>query len=79
MRISCNVGFLGVLTVAFVALKLCGIIAWPWWIVLLPLMAIVLIYAVAYGTLALVLLVYVSALCAGHSIRVTKLRKGGNG
>lgn len=32
-----GVGFIGLLTVAFVVLKLCGIIAWSWWWVLSPL------------------------------------------
>ena len=30
-------GFSGLLTIAFVVLKLCGVINWSWWLVLLPL------------------------------------------
>lgn len=30
-------GFLEVLTIVFVVLKLCGAIDWSWWLVLLPL------------------------------------------
>ena len=29
-------GFCGLLTIAFVVLKLCGVINWSWWLVLLP-------------------------------------------
>lgn len=34
---SGGIGFAGLLTVAFVVLKLCGVIAWSWWWVLSPL------------------------------------------
>lgn len=30
-------GILSILLVAFVVLKLCGVIAWSWWLVLAPL------------------------------------------
>lgn len=33
---SCGVDFLGLLTIAFIVLKLCGVIAWSWWWVLSP-------------------------------------------
>ncbi|MDK0812096.1 hypothetical protein P5E54_15270 [Clostridium perfringens] len=29
-------GILEVLTLIFIVLKLCGVIAWTWWLVLLP-------------------------------------------
>lgn len=29
-------GFLGVLTIVFIVLKLINVIAWSWWLVLLP-------------------------------------------
>lgn len=32
-----GVGFCGLLTIAFIVLKLCGVIAWPWIWVLAPL------------------------------------------
>ncbi len=32
-----GIGFAGLLTVAFVVLKLCDVIAWSWWWVLSPL------------------------------------------
>lgn len=34
---SNGIGFVGLLTVAFIVLKLCGIISWSWWWVLSPL------------------------------------------
>lgn len=33
---SGGVGFAGLLTVAFIVLKLCGVITWSWWWVLSP-------------------------------------------
>lgn len=35
-------GFWGVLTILFIALKLCGVISWSWWLVLAPLWGVVL-------------------------------------
>ena len=32
-----KIGFLGVLALIFITLKLTGVIAWSWWLVLLPL------------------------------------------
>ena len=34
---SSGVGFLGLLTILFIALKLCNVIDWSWWWVLSPL------------------------------------------
>lgn len=31
-----GVGFLGLLGLVFITLKLCGVINWSWWLVLLP-------------------------------------------
>lgn len=39
-----GVGFSGLLTVAFIVLKLCGVIAWSWWWVLSPLWISLLIF-----------------------------------
>lgn len=36
-HISDGIGFTDLLTVAFIVLKLCGVIAWSWWWVLSPL------------------------------------------
>ena len=32
-----SIGFCGLLTIVFITLKLCGVIAWSWWWVLAPL------------------------------------------
>lgn len=32
-----SIGICGVLTIVFIVLKLVGVIAWSWWVVLLPL------------------------------------------
>lgn len=37
--VSAGVGFLGMLTIVFITLKLIGTIAWSWWYVLAPLWA----------------------------------------
>jgi hypothetical protein len=42
---NAGIGFLGLLTILFVGLKLTGYINWSWWLVLVPL----------YGPLAVVL------------------------
>lgn len=34
---STGVGFLGLLGIVFITLKLCHVITWSWWLVLLPL------------------------------------------
>jgi hypothetical protein len=42
-----GIGFAGLLTVAFVVLKLCGVIAWSWWWVLSPIwISILLVIAI---------------------------------
>ena len=33
---SKGVGFTGLLQIAFIVLKLCGVIKWSWWAVLIP-------------------------------------------
>lgn len=34
---SGGIGLLEVLTIVFIVLKLCGLISWSWWFVLMPL------------------------------------------
>lgn len=31
-----GIGFVGLLQIAFIVLKLCGVINWSWWLVMLP-------------------------------------------
>lgn len=39
-------GFTEVLTILFIALKLLGVISWSWWLVLLPEILAVVVYAI---------------------------------
>jgi hypothetical protein len=53
-----GVGLFSLLTVAFVVLKLCGVISWSWWWVLCPLWAplvIVLLVLAVAGIVAIFL------------------------
>lgn len=52
---SGGIGFAGLLTIAFVVLKLCGVIAWSWWWVISPIwisVALVLVLLVIAGILS---------------------------
>lgn len=49
---SCGVDFLGLLAVAFIVLKLCGVIAWSWWWVLSPIwlpIAVILVLGLVFA------------------------------
>lgn len=51
---------LGLLGVAFVVLKLCGVIAWSWWFVLMPFYAsIAIVFGLAIIPIAIVLAVVI--------------------
>ena len=52
---SGGIGFVGLLTIAFIVLKLCGVIQWPWLWVLSP---IWISFLVVIGTLGIVALGY---------------------
>ena len=52
---SGGIGFCGALAIAFIVLKLMGIIAWSWWWVLAPLwapLAVVLVIAAILGLIS---------------------------
>ena len=56
---SHGVGFTGLLTIAFIVLKLTGVIDWSWWWVLAPVwigfafvLALFLIWLIAFGVAA---------------------------
>ncbi len=51
-----GISFIGLLTVVFIVLKLCGVIAWSWWWVLSP---IWIPFGVALVLIALVLIIKV--------------------
>ncbi len=53
-----GVGFLGLLAVAFIVLRLCGVIDWPWIWVLLPLwgpVALVVVVGIPFCLFCLVM------------------------
>lgn len=52
ITVNGGISTLGLLGVAFVILKLCGIITWSWWLVTLPF----------WGGIALVLIILIIAL-----------------
>jgi hypothetical protein len=44
-----GIGFLGALTILFIALKLLGYITWSWWLVLAPLwVPVLLVFAAVF-------------------------------
>jgi len=48
---SGGLGFMSVLAIVFITLKLCGVIDWAWWLVLAPIwgpVAIVLVFIVGF-------------------------------
>ena len=51
-----GISFIGLLTIVFIVLKLCGVIAWSWWWVLSP---IWIPFGVALVLIVLVLIVKV--------------------
>lgn len=51
---SSGIGFTGLLTVAFIVLKLVGVITWSWWWVLSPLWISALLVALVLGIIVLV-------------------------
>jgi hypothetical protein len=55
VRPSGGIGFVGLLTIVFITLKLCGVISWSWWWVLSPvwITAIVVLLLVAVCCVAI--------------------------
>lgn len=57
MKITLSIGFLGALTITFITLKLCHVIFWSWWFVLLPLYGgIAIFFGLAFSLLIIILL-----------------------
>ena len=44
---SGGIGFVGLLTITFIVLKLCKVISWSWWWVLSPLWIVAILIVVA--------------------------------
>ena len=55
---SSGIGFVGLLTIVFITLKLIGYITWPWWWVLSPLwigpIVVIGVAAVCFGIAAII-------------------------
>lgn len=51
-----NICFLEVLGIVFIILKLCGVINWSWWFVLMPLYIPALVFIVAIIIFGMVML-----------------------
>lgn len=65
-----KIGFFGFLALILITLKLCGVIAWSWWLVLLP-----LYFGLAF-VIGLILLFGLGLLgVAGVSTLLDKLKK----
>lgn len=61
-----GIGFFGLLTIVFIALKLTKVINWSWWLVLLP----------AYGGLLLILaIVLIGAVYVAISTAIDSVRR----
>ena len=48
-----GIGFLGVLGIAFIVLRLCGVIDWPWWAVLSPIWVPIVLLLLVWVALVL--------------------------
>lgn len=59
IRNTSGIGFVGLLTIVFVVLKLCGVINWSWWWVLSPILIklSLLLFFFCLGILGVFLLV----------------------
>jgi len=55
---SNGIGFTGLLTVLFVALKLTGFISWSWWWVWSPIWLPIALLLVIYGIVALLVAIF---------------------
>jgi hypothetical protein len=60
-----QIGFFGLLTIVFVALKLTDYISWSWWLVLLP----------AYGGLVILFVLFILLALFGQKPRININRK----
>lgn len=51
-----GIGFVGLLTIVFITLKLCGVIQWSWWWVLSPLWISALVFVAMLAIFAGIML-----------------------
>lgn len=62
-----GVGFFGLLTIVFIALKLTGFITWSWWLVLMPLI-------IQAGIIILFLVLFVVVGMSGSTVKRRRFR-----
>lgn len=62
---SGGIGFLGLLTIVFIVLKLTDVIDWSWWLVLLP----------AWGPITLLLLFLMLVLLPAKALKGAKAQR----
>ncbi|AFC21416.1 hypothetical protein [Staphylococcus haemolyticus] len=65
-----KIGFMALLALVFITLKLCGVIAWSWWLVLLP-----LYFGIAFIIGVIVLFILGVFGVAGVASIIEKLKK----
>ncbi len=65
-----KIGFMALLALVFITLKLCGVITWSWWLVLLP-----LYFGIAFIVGVIVLFILGVFGVAGVSSIIEKLKK----
>lgn len=54
MKINLNLSFLPVLTLVFIVLKLCNVINWSWWLVLLPMIIPIGVILIIVGVILII-------------------------
>lgn len=59
---GCSLDFFGALTIAFIVLRLCNVIAWPLWVILSPLWV-----PLAVAVVIAIVITIVSAISNFHS------------
>lgn len=80
MSENSGIGFIGLLAIAFIVLKLCHVITWSWWWILAPLwggvaggITIILItLSIPYLAIGLVILLYVLNIAVNAPILLFK-------
>lgn len=58
-----GIGFVGLLQLVFIVLKLCKVITWSWWAVLLP-----AIISTGIGVVAILAIIIVAILTSGNKL-----------
>ena len=54
-KMQIKIGYLGILGIIFIVLKLCHVIAWSWWFVLMPFYIIPLIFICIAGIIFIII------------------------